>query len=235
MTEAFSPNYLLLIGEPFKALDKKCALFKCKCGTEKVIDYNAVVSNRIRSCGCLRLEKAKATCIARNTSHGLSKTRLYKIWKLARQRCNNPNLPDYRKYGARGIRICDEWGTYERFHADMAASYVEHCKEHGVMNTSIDRIDVDKGYSKENCRWATWNVQARNRTDAHKIEFNGVSKSTKTWADEYGLKDRTLKHRLKRGWSVEKALTTPVTPSQRGIWDRKKSLPQLNDGNSESS
>lgn len=127
--------------------------------------------------------------------------RLHSIWGNMRDRCNNPNYRAYKRYGARGI--CIEWNSFDDFYLDMIGSYKE--------GLTLDRIDNDKNYSKENCRWATWNEQARNRSNNNVIEYMGEKKTLKEWSDIIHIKSPTLSMRLgKYGWSVEKAFTTPI-------------------------
>lgn len=131
--------------------------FRCDCGNEKVLHAHNVFSGTTYSCGCL-INRDKRT-------HGMSKTRFYKIWKSMRKRCNNPVGNRFDYYGGKGIKV--EWITFEQFRDDMYKSYLSHIDEHGEKNTTIDRKDGEKNYSKENCRWATYQVQASNRKIRH--------------------------------------------------------------------
>lgn len=96
-------------------------------------------------------------------THGMSKTRFYTLWVGMKNRCYNPNRQDYAKYGAKGIRVSEEWQKFINFKNDMYESYLEHVSIHGESDTSLDRIDSEKDYSKENCRWATMIKQLENR------------------------------------------------------------------------
>lgn len=149
-------------------------MFRCDCGKEKEIraDQVFVSSNSTRatkSCGCLHAELnatvRKEALINMSTTHGMSKTRFYKIWKHMKSRCTNPKDPRYSSYGARGIQVCDEWLVFENFMNDMLESYNIHCEKYGEDNTSIDRIDVNSNYCKNNCRWATELEQANNKVN----------------------------------------------------------------------
>ena len=138
--------------------------------------------------------------------HGMSQTRIYRIYKNMKQRCNNKNTIKYHIYGGKGIKC--EWNTFEDFYADMGLSYKKHERKCGSENTTIDRIDSSRNYSKENCRWATYRQQALNRNNNHMITYNKVTKSLSEWAHFTGIKISTLSMRLNTyNWSIEKALT----------------------------
>lgn len=129
--------------------------FLCDCGNKftrlaKVIKYQAEKS----SCGCLQKEIYSERCKKLNKTHGMTKSREFKSWSSMKDRCTNPNAPKYHHYGGRGIAFCNEWILFENFYKDMG----ERPK-----NTTLDRIDVNKGYFKENCRWATFLEQRHNR------------------------------------------------------------------------
>lgn len=135
------------------------------------------------------------------SNHGLRHTRLYNIWSGLKARCNRKSNHDYKLYGARGIRVCDEWNDFTRFYAWATA--------HGYSETlTIDRIDTDGDYTPSNCRWVNWKTQANNKRNNHMITFRGKRATLQQWADSVGIKANTLLYRLKRGWSVERALTT---------------------------
>jgi len=126
----------------------------------------------------------------------------YKSWQGLKERCNNPHNKRYDRYGERGISYCPEWETFAGFLADM-----KECP-YGL---SIDRIDNDKGYSPDNCRWATAAEQASNRSDNVRYTFQGKTQTQAQWARELGLGEKLLNNRINRdGWSVEKALSTPI-------------------------
>lgn len=131
-------------------------LFRCNlCGNYSEILLNRVKNNGQESCGCMQHKGSK--------KHGLAGTKIYNTWIRMRQRCNNPNDANYRYYGARGITVCDEWNnSFDAFLRDMGESFEEHNRIYGGRNTSIERIDVDKGYCKENCKWITQAEQVRN-------------------------------------------------------------------------
>lgn len=162
---------------------------RCKCGAIHDLSGSALRGGRTKSCqDCNR------------TRHGKARTRVYRIWQLMRDRVKNPNAPNYHLYGARGIGISIEWeSSFEKFYADMGDP---------PQGTSLDRKDNNKGYSKDNCRWATPKEQARNMRTNRVVEFNGYSRCVSEWAEHLGISKTTLSKRLKR-WPLDKALTLP--------------------------
>ena len=125
-------------------------MYKCECGTILKARTSAVTSGNTTNCGCVRKRKL----IKASTIHGLRKHRLYQTWAGMLQRCTNPKDPNYKNYGGRGITVCTRWLDIENFIEDMDVSYDSAC--------SLDRKDVNKEYSPDNCRWATPTTQARN-------------------------------------------------------------------------
>jgi hypothetical protein len=140
------------------------------------------------------------------TNHWESKTRFYYIYNSMRQRCTNPKCDAYIYYWAFWLK-CD-WNTYEDFKKDMYDSYLKHCEEYWEKDTTIDRIDNSKGYSKKNCRRATRKEQVHNRTNTRMYEWKWKMMAPKEIFDKENpnvLYD-TFRQRLKKWWSVERAL-----------------------------
>lgn len=121
-------------------------------------------------------------------------------WSGILTRCNNKNVKEYKNYGGRGITV--EWGNFEEFYRDMLPTY--------KTGLTIERINVNGNYSKTNCRWATIKEQQNNRRNNHVITFNGETKNLTEWATLKNMRHGLLIERLKRGWSIEKTLTTPA-------------------------
>lgn len=168
----------------------------CDCGNAQTIIIGNLKSGRTKSCGCLSREIHRI--------HGGHKTRLYNIWANMKARCYNSNSPKYKDYGGRGIAVYQEWrDSFEAFR-DWATTngYTE--------GLSLDRIDVDGNYEPDNCRWSDMKTQARNRRSSRYITFNGETLTIAAWAERIGINKFTISNRLASGWSVEKALMTPV-------------------------
>ena len=131
------------------------------------------------------------------------KTRLEDIYYAMTYRCHNPNCSIYYKYGAKGISVCKEWRE-DKF------KFFEWSITHGYKDDlTIDRIDNSKGYSPDNCRWATVKQQSNNRTDNHYITLKGERHTLNEWSEIVGLSCGAISQRLKRGWTEEKAIFTP--------------------------
>lgn len=125
----------------------------------------------------------------------------HRAWRSMKARCNNPNVKEFRHYGGRGIKVCDRWNLFANFLADMGI------KPEG---TELDRRDNSKGYGPENCRWVSKVVQQRNTRLTTFLTYGGVTKPLGDWADSLGMSVSCLKRRINIGWSVDRALTTPV-------------------------
>lgn len=148
--------------------------------------------------------------------HGMRHTRLYKVWEAMKRRCNNPKDSRFERYGGRGIKVCAEWeNSFERF-AEWA--FANGYRE----QLTIDRIDNNKGYSPDNCRWATHKEQNRNYSRNHRLTFNGKTQCVADWAKETGLNGSTILYRLKQGKTVEEALYQGDRRSLR--WKKTTSL-----------
>lgn len=132
-------------------------------------------------------------------THGLSYHPLYRFWMRMMQRCYSHNNASYKRYGGRGISVCESWHSVENFIRDMEDGFVE--------GLTLDRIDNNKGYSKENCRWATQKEQANNRHNNRVLDYNGESKTCSEWADILGISSACIIRRLNSGKSVEDALS----------------------------
>lgn len=173
----------------------------CDCGNNLTTRSDALTSGRAMSCGCLHKESASKVCKNRNTTHGKSKSRTYKIWCGIMTRCTNQNASDFKHYGGRGISICARWFTFENFLADMG-----ECPS----GLSIDRIDVNGNYDPSNCRWVDMKIQARNTRKNRLLTHNNQTRCVAEWAEIYSVDRCIIKDRLRLGWDTQDALEIPV-------------------------
>lgn len=171
----------------------------CDCGNETYVPVGRLRSGGAKSCGCSRIEKLKEV----NKRHCASKTRLYNIWCLMRSRCEKEYRPFYKRYGGRGITVCEEWQTFEGFR-DWAVwnGYAD--------NLSIDRINNDGNYEPNNCRWATSTQQTRNTSQSISVEYQGKKYALADLANKKGLSYMCLYKRIKKGMTVEEAVEKPI-------------------------
>jgi hypothetical protein len=186
------------------------ALWLCRCscplGTEKVIAGRILKSGGSKSCGCLNDEVR----VKRLTTHGYSRTPIYKVWTAMIQRCYNPKSQGYADYGKRGITVCERWkNSVEAFIEDMGER---------PEGTSLHRINNDGNYEPGNCKWADWEEQNRHTRQNRLIPFNGKMCCIAEVAKILGFEGRILYTRIyKLGWSIEKATSTPVRPKKAGV------------------
>ena len=180
-------------------------LCRCDCGNIVIRHGHTLRKNRESDCGCGRLVRAKRSA----TKHGGWGTRLYIIWVDMCRRCENPKTSSFSHYGGRGITVCQEWHDFTAF---RAWAYT-----HGYSKfLTIDRIDNAKGYSPENCRWATVKVQENNRRNNTVLAFRGEVHTLSQWAEITGVHRATIGRRIhKYGWPIERALTEPVHTKYR--------------------
>lgn len=160
---------------------QKYALVQCDCGTApRRVQIGTLRNGESQSCGCHHRERV--------TKHGMWQTPLFKVWKSMVSRCTNTKNKSYRRYGGRGIRVCDEWLDLHRFVADMEPTY-----QPGL---TLDRRNNDGPYCLENCRWATHKEQNRNYSRNRLVTHEGKTKCLVEWAEELGINRATLWDRL---------------------------------------
>jgi hypothetical protein len=176
--------------------DKKRTLwyFKCDCGKEIISRADAIKRGVVVSCGCYN----RKNNIPTRLTHGLSKTLSYKSWAAARDRCYNPKNPKFKNYGARGIRLCDHWHDFENFYRDMG--------DRPSTKYSINRINNDGDYCKENCEWAESKKQSRNKTTTRYLIINNEKIDIKTASELYGVAMSTIRYRISHGWNDHQAV-----------------------------
>lgn len=180
----------------------------CECGTEKILTLSAVKLGKTKSCGCGK-KAYKESFIKEHTTHGHSKTRLYRIYHGIITRCTNPKREDYKHYGGRGITVCDEW-------KNDYLSFEKWSLENGYAETlTIDRIDVNKNYSPDNCRWVTRKEQNRNQERTIYLTYNGQVKTLSEWAEIVGKSYWTLMTRKKLGWTDKEIIEGKQDKAER--------------------
>lgn len=175
---------------------------RCDCGTQRPVAALHLRSGKSSNCGCLKASRFAKMA----TKHGQTGTRTHRIWQLMKSRCSNSNLPDYKHYGGRGIKVCERWQTFENFLSDMGEA---------PAGLSIDRIKNDKGYEPGNCRWATAKQQANNLRRNVRLTLRGRTQTISEWADELGVSASLLRWRYDEGWNDRRILTTPSRKDTR--------------------
>lgn len=183
-------------------------LCKCDCGNERFAKSNELTTGHITSCGCQKSDSISKSTTKHKTIHGKSRSKINTTWKHIKSRCLNKNSKDYKNYGGRGIKICDKWLTFEGFYEDMGDI---------PKNMSIDRIDNNGNYCKENCKWSTKKEQNNNRRNTTFLECFGQKKTMKEWCEIKELSYKLLHRRIVLGWDVKRALETPARPLNRKI------------------
>lgn len=174
---------------------------QCSCENKTIIEVSAthLKTGHTTSCGCFAREDRKR----RATTHGKSDSRLWNIWSCMKARCYNFNHSEYKRYGARGITVCQEWlDSFENFH--------NWAIQNGYSDElTIDRINVDGNYEPTNCQWSTDIEQCNNKRNNVILSLAGQSKSIAEWARILDLPESLIRRRKRLGWDDEKILTTP--------------------------
>lgn len=168
---------------------------ECECGkTKDVLGHNLITTTATstKSCGCLAAELSKE-----RKTHGRSYEPEYTSWQSMKNRCNNPLHDNYHLYGGRGITYDSRWEQFEEFYKDMGER---------PPGTTLDRIDSDANYCKENTRWATAEVQGNNKSTTRLVEYNGELRPFMDVVRESGIDKTTLRERIRYGMSMDEAV-----------------------------
>lgn len=166
------------------------SLCRCKCGSERVVLNARLKNGQSTSCGCSRRKPHKEG----NPVHS---ERLYHVWLGMRERCNSKNNKAWKNYGGRGIKVCEEWNSYQAFKEwAFSNGYDENAKHR---ECTIDRIDNDGDYCPENCRWVPHRVQVNNSRKNRRITVNGITHTIGEWSTITGIKANTIHARLRYG------------------------------------
>lgn len=189
----------------------------CDCGAYKDTRVDTFLSGNIVSCGCIDCHKTKHGH-ARNNE----KNRTYCSWQSMVDRCGNSKNPKYYRYGGRGVSVCVNWcGEF---------GFVNFLNDMGERppNKTLDRIDNDKGYCKENCRWATKKEQMRNRENTLYINYHGENVSIAELAERFGLYNSLVAQRIKKGWDIDKVCTEEIKkPTTYTYMDKEYTIKEL--------
>lgn len=196
---------LVVIGDGGLNNDKhRLWLCRCDCGTMTTVLPSHARRGTKSSCGCYRRELATQLKL----SHGYARTPEYGVWAGIKARCYNPNKPSYVDYGGRGIRMCDRWrNSFSAFYEDMG--------HRPSPDLTIERIDNEGDYEPGNCVWAPRSVQSWNRRPTVWLEYKGRSINKRDASLIAGVPPDRIKQRLAKGWSVERAIETPVRPMRK--------------------
>jgi hypothetical protein len=177
---------------------------QCACGRESIVTTGNLNIGHTQSCGCLQKDRSRKSKLVHGKYHDENgnRSKLYHVWDSMKQRCNNPNNKSYMDYGGKGVKVCSDWNDYKTFY-DWAIS---NGYQEGL---TIERINNTEGYKPSNCKWIKKSMQASNRRNNHYLSFRGKKMTVTEWGNELGINPKNILTRLRRGWSVERALTTP--------------------------
>lgn len=200
-------NRLTVVGDaPYRDGNKNRRIYaQCDCGLVRDYVLSEVRLGKTKSCGCYKIDNPGSRTHGHTSGRKFSPE--YYSWSSMLSRCNNPKFIHYPDYGGRGITVCERWHSFENFLSDMGPR---------PDGTSLERRQVNEGYSPNNCEWATRKRQSNNTRGNTFLEYDGKRQTIAEWAEETGISYNTIIariHRLK--WSAEKALTTPPRPSSQ--------------------
>lgn len=201
-------DYLQIIG--VEQIGRKGrVLVRCDCGKEKNMQLSQFYNKEVHSCGCVGIAKGKDSPYYK---HGMSRTRIFNVYRDMINRCYDHNDVSYIHYGARGITVCNEWLGDKGVKEFCEWSYKNGYDENAPRGEcTLDRIDPNGDYRPENCRWVSMSVQANNKTNNNYYTIDGVTKTLSEWCREYGnLCVQSVYNRLKRGMDIKTALTKPM-------------------------
>ena len=185
-------------------------LWKCKCDCGNMVELAAhtIRSGGTKSCGCLKREYDMTVKYRHGGCVG-GHSRIYNIWHGMIRRCVDPKDSSYKYYGGRGISVCGEWAHDFNAFKDWAYAngYNEDANRY---ECTIDRIENDKGYSPDNCRWVTQEVQSNNKRSNRLLTYNGETLTMRQMSEKYEVPYQVLRERLRHGWNIEDAIEKKV-------------------------
>jgi hypothetical protein len=180
-------------------------LCQCDCGVIKGVSGSDLKYGNTISCGCM---SSRLTAGDRTRTHGMRQTKIYNGYRAMRNRCYNVKQKSYKDYGAKGIKVCEAWKTFEGFYADMGATYRD--------GLTIERIDNQGNYCPENCKWIPKAEQAQNKTNINLVEYSGEIAPLMTICKKYNLNYKLIYARMRRGWDFEKAVNKEPRRNNKG-------------------
>lgn len=183
---------------------------RCICNPEQIKPYRADIlrSGRVQSCGCYQRDMRRQRSLRHGQAQDGKKTPEYHCWGSMLHRCRNPHNKNFHHYGGRGITVCQEWvDSFETFFADMGPR--------PSPTHSLERKDNALGYTPDNCLWATRAEQQLNRRTTRLLTYKGRTMCLKEWGKELETSPQVLAGRLQRGYSVERALGTPIARKKK--------------------
>ena len=184
---------------------------RCDCGKEFKTYLGRLTCSKIKSCGCgLGRAEANQKTAERNTTHGLSKTRTYRIWKGVISRCLIPSASGYSNYGGRGITVCERWRVFEEFISDMG-----ECPD----GLTIDRIDVNGNYEPGNCEWRTLKEQGRNKRSNRIVVLDGDEVTLAEATERIGVSRRRVYTLISHGMTYNAAIAALFDESRGAAHD----------------
>ena len=174
---------------------------QCECGSKTTVRGDSLRNGHTQSCGCIQKEISGVRMVDLHLTHGMTNTRLYRIWCGVKRRCNNPNDKPFHNYGGRGITVCKEWN-------DSFEAFCDWALNNGYQETlTIDRINNNGNYCPENCRWATCQEQNNNRRDNYIVSIDGATDTLVNMCRKYGANYNTVSTRIFRdGWNAVNAI-----------------------------
>jgi len=195
---------LTVTGKASNVGAKTCWRCECQCGQQAVVQTYLLTSGKTRSCGCLKSDRCREggkKNKVHGEGHGGAQTFEYRSWLAMRRRCLNPRVKEYPSYGGRGIKICKRWDDYRFFLLDMGR---RPSPKH-----SLERIDVNRGYTPSNCKWATNLEQQRNRRGTMYVVYKKKRVPVSELGEQSLVGVDLFRSRIQQGWPVDRALTMP--------------------------
>jgi hypothetical protein len=184
---------------------------KCQCGAIKDIRLGDLRSGRTISCGCIKRQRQLERC----KKHGMTHSPEYKVWQNMLNRCRNPKLREWKRYGGRGITVCQRW-------KNEFAAFLSNVGRRPSPRHTLDRIRNDGNYCPGNVRWVTQKTQCNNKSSNRHIKWNEELHTAKEWSEIVGVGYGTLLYRLRMGWPIYLAMTVP--PHKWSIIHSRKPL-----------